>query len=167
MFRMVGIDITPGRSRASYSFEASFESTWDSKWFGTIEGDASSRRLPIRCAAKRAIRSRFTGTANMDEREALVDAVAERLRSFGLNAASLDSGGGLVGVGIAHGAAPADELRFFFGTAGDRWAGEILNADGEVEAGLTTNVSASADESDAIAAGILVAIADWASSVRN
>jgi hypothetical protein len=98
--------------------------------------------------------------------EATAAHIAESLRSFGLNAVSWDSGGGIIGVGIAPGGTPPDELRFFFGTAAETWAGEVLNGDGEVEAGLTTSVPTSTKDTSAIAASILYALADFASSTR-
>jgi hypothetical protein len=74
--------------------------------------------------------------------EELCEQVASELSSSGMNAVSWDSGGGTVGVGIAPGDTPPGELRFFFGTAGPTWAGELLDDDGETVGKLHTDVPA-------------------------
>lgn len=98
-----------------------------------------------------------------DEVAKVAEEVARCLRTFGLNAVSWDSGGGMIGVGIAVGDSPPDELRYFFGTAAETWAGEVLDDVGEVETGLTTTVASSVTDAAQVAAGILQALADFAS----
>jgi len=85
--------------------------------------------------------------------------VAEELRKFGINAFEWESGGGMVGVGIAHGSMPQEELLSFFGTAGEFWAGEVYDAEGEVIGGAVTDVLSNSDAPLQVAAGILDAIA--------
>ncbi len=92
----------------------------------------------------------------MDE---ICDRVATELRALGFNAVSWDSGGGMVGVGIARGDSPPDELTFFFGTAGASWEGEVLDDAGENVGSMTTSVDADSDDPRAIAAAIAQAIA--------
>ncbi|MBE0610055.1 MAG: hypothetical protein IH609_11770 [Dehalococcoidia bacterium] len=94
--------------------------------------------------------------------EVLIGKVAAKLRALGLNAVSWNSGGGVEGVGIAPGGTPPDELLFYFGTADDVWAGEVLSDDGEVTGGVATTVDSASVNPDEIATGILRAIAEYA-----
>jgi hypothetical protein len=94
--------------------------------------------------------------------EELCERVAQELTWSGMNAVSWDSGGGMFGVGIAPGDTPPDELRFFFGTAGSTWAGELLDDDGETIGELHTDVSSDSAQPREIASGVLRAIADFA-----
>lgn len=96
--------------------------------------------------------------------EMLCKQVAEELRLSGLNAVCWDSGGGVFGIGVAPGGTPPDELRFFFGTAGEFWAGEVFDDDGEVADSAITDVPSDSDEPLLVAAGILRALSDRAMS---
>ena len=96
--------------------------------------------------------------------EELCEQVAEVLRSLGLNALSWDAGGGMVGVGVAPGGTPPDELRFFFGTADSVWAGELLDEEGEVIGSLSTSVPSAEPHPAQIAAGIVQAIGKFAAA---
>jgi hypothetical protein len=85
----------------------------------------------------------------------LFAAVAEALRSVGLNAGTQDTGGGTECVVVASADRSLDEPRFWFGTAGEHWAAEV-----EDEAmGIDTDVPSSATDPNEIAAGILSALA--------
>jgi len=83
---------------------------------------------------------------------------AEALRAVGLNATTWDSGGGIEGIAIAAGDEPLDEPRFFFGTAGSQWAGEVLE---ESSYGVTTDVPASETDPKRIASGIILALSRY------
>jgi len=95
--------------------------------------------------------------------EAQAEHVARSLRRNGLNAVSWDSGGGMVGIGIAPGGTPPDELRFFFGTADEQWAGEVLAEEGETIAGVATDVDSDESDPEIVAAGIFRALAAYVS----
>jgi len=89
----------------------------------------------------------------------LVEEVAGRLRGFGMNAVFWDSGGGTVGVGIAQGGVSPDELKFYFGTAAEVWAGEILDESGQVVGSLWTDAPSGGTDADSICAAIIKSIA--------
>ncbi len=92
----------------------------------------------------------------------LAEEEARELRRLGLNAVCWDCGGGTQGVGIAPGGTQPDYLRFYFGTAADTWAGEVLDDDGNVVGGIVTSVNSASQDLQVIAAGILDGLADLA-----
>jgi hypothetical protein len=87
--------------------------------------------------------------------EEIVNAVADILRSVGLNAAAQDTGGGTLCLVVAAADRSPDEPRFWFGTSGEVWAAEVEDE----AAGLITDVSSSEADPGLIAGGILRALA--------
>jgi hypothetical protein len=91
------------------------------------------------------------------EMEHRCDSAADILRQRGVNAATWDSGGGMIGIAIGRGGEPMDEPLFFFGTAGPAWAAEVVD---EPLMSLPTDVPSWEGNPSEIARGILVALAD-------
>lgn len=86
--------------------------------------------------------------------EALLEATVSILRRCGLNAGWQQTGGGVPCLIVSGADEALDEPRFWFGSAGDRWAAEV---DGN-PAGLGTDIHSDEDNPTQIARGILAAI---------
>lgn len=86
--------------------------------------------------------------------EELLDATVSILRRCGLNAGWQQTGGGVRCLIVSGADEALDEPRFWFGSAGDRWAAEV---DGGT-AGLWTDIASDEDNPTQIARGILAAI---------
>lgn len=92
--------------------------------------------------------------AVLSQEETLLEQVVSILRHCGVNAGWQDTGGRTYCVVIAEADVDLDEPKFWFGTAGESWAGQI---EGE-STGLWTDVASDEDNPTQVARGILEAI---------
>ncbi len=97
--------------------------------------------------------------------EELCEQVAGVLQSLGMNAVTWDADGA-VGVGLAPGGTPPEELRFFFGTAASVWSGELFDDEAKSCGRYQPHSRPASREPGIIAAGIVQAIAKLAASSR-
>lgn len=95
----------------------------------------------------------------------MLEEVVEILRTCGVNATEWDSGGGMVGIAVCRGDAPPDEASFYFGDADTTWAAEVLDEEGNQIGDLPTGVDTESEDPNALAAGILQALAEYALSL--
>ena len=93
----------------------------------------------------------------MSPEETLLEKVVSILRRCGVNAGWQDTGGRTYCIVVAEADVDLDEPKFWFGTAGETWAGQV---EGD-SVGLLTDVDSDEKSPAQIARGVLAALAQF------